>query len=319
MTQNYPLLVIVGPTAAGKSALAMALALRWNGEVINCDSVQVYRGFDIGTGKVSPPARQGIPHHLLDIVEPSQTFNAGDYRREAIRALYEVRERGRLPIVVGGTGLYLRALLLGLFEGPERSEGVRERLSQMAKRHSREFLHRMLVRMDRKAAGRIHPRDTPKIIRALEVCLLARQPITDMHERGRSALEGFHVLKVGLNPHRAQLAERIALRTEEMFRSGLVGEVRDMLKRRDAERIKPLGAIGYREARAVLAGELTEAEAIRRVQTATRQYAKRQMTWFRREKDVEWFEGFGDDATIDRRISDWLAGRLQDTNRKPRR
>ena len=319
ITQNHPLLVIVGPTAAGKSALAIGLASRWNGEIINCDSVQIYRGFNIGTGKVPPADRRGIPHHLLDIAEPSQTFTAGDFRREASRVLGEVRESGRLPIVVGGTGLYLRALLLGLFEGPERSEDLRERLSQIVKRHGREFLHRMLVRMDQKAAGRIHPRDTPKIIRALEVCLLARQPITDMHERGRRALEGFHVLKVGLNPHRTQLAERIARRTDEMFRAGLVGEVRDMLKCHDAERIKPLGAIGYREARSVLTGEMTESEAIRLVQTATRQYAKRQMTWFQREKDVEWFGGFGDDAAIERRVSEWLAGRLQDSNCKPLR
>jgi tRNA dimethylallyltransferase len=316
LTQDYPLMIIVGPTAAGKSALAIALAKQWHGEIVNCDSVQIYRGFDIGTGKVTPAERGGIPHHLLDIAEPSQTFTAGDYRREAIRALDDIRSRARLPILVGGTGLYLRALLLGLFEGPERSEDLRERLGKIAKRHGREFLHRMLIRMDSTAAGRIHPRDTPKIIRALEVSLLARRPITAMHAEGRSALEGYRVLKAGLNPARTELSRRIAERTETMFETGLLDEVRDMLKREDVERIKPLGAIGYREAREVLGGKLTVPEAILKTQAATRQYAKRQMTWFKREKDVEWFAGFGDDSAIERQVVQWLAGELQDSKRK---
>jgi tRNA dimethylallyltransferase len=316
LTQDYPLLVIVGPTAAGKSALAIALASHWNAEVVNCDSVQIYRGFDIGTGKVPLLERQGIPHHLLDIAEPSQTFTAGDYRREAIRVLHEIRARQHLPIVVGGTGLYLRALLLGLFEGPERSEVLRERLSRIVGRHDREFLHRMLRRMDSKAAARIHPKDTPKIIRAMEVCVLARRPITAMHAQGRSALEGFQVLKLGLNPPRTELTRRIAKRTDAMFETGLLDEVRDMLKREDVQRIKPLGAIGYREAREVLDGELSMPEAILKTQAATRQYAKRQMTWFKREKDVEWFEGFGDDSAIERQVVKWLAGQLQDSKRK---
>lgn len=307
---NYPLLVILGPTAAGKSALAIALASRWNGEIINCDSVQIYRGFDIGTGKVPPAERRGIPHHLLDVAEPTQTFTAGDYRREATRILDEVRGRGRLPIVVGGTGLYLRALLLGLSEGPARSERLRERLNRIVKRRERKFLHRMLMRLDPAAAARIHSHDIPKLIRALEVCLLAREPITKMHGRGRRGLEGFKILKLGLDPARAQLASRIAHRMEEMFRTGLLEEVRDMLSRPDTDLMKPLGAIGYREAMAVLTGVMTEADAIRQAQTATRQYAKRQMTWFRRETDVEWFRGFGDDTLIERRISEWLQNRL---------
>jgi tRNA dimethylallyltransferase len=316
ITSDYPLLVIVGPTAAGKSALALALAEPWGGEIVNCDSVQIYRGFDVGTGKVSPADRRGIPHHLLDIVEPAQTFTAGDYRREATRVLHEIRARQRLPIMVGGTGLYLRALLMGLFEGPERSEALRERLSQTVRRRGREFLHRMLKRLDPPAAARIHPRDTPKIIRALEVLILARRSITQLHAQGRKGLEGFCVLKAGLHPPRAALAQRIARRTEQMFESGLLDEVRVMLNRKDAERIKALGAIGYREACGLLAGRMTLPEAIERCQTATRQYAKRQMTWFRREKDVEWFEGFGDDPAIVRQVSEWLAGRLQDSKCK---
>jgi tRNA dimethylallyltransferase len=308
---DYPLLAIVGPTAAGKSSLAIALASRWNGEIINCDSVQLYRGFDIGTGKVSPQERQGIPHHLLDVVEPGQIFTAGDYRQEAIRVLAGVRDRQRLPIVVGGTGLYLRALLLGLFRGPQRSEGLRERLKSLAGRHQREFLHRMLKRLDPKAAARIHQRDTRKVIRALEVCLLARESITALHERGREGLQGFRAVKVGLAPNRQQLAQRINRRVGQMFRAGLLDEVRGMLSREDADRIKPLGAIGYRQACGVLRGEMSLEGAICETQTATRQYAKRQMTWFRRETDIKWFAGFGDDAVIQERVAEWLGGRLR--------
>jgi len=304
------MVVIVGPTAAGKSALALSMASVRDSEIINCDSVQIYRGFDIGTGKVSDEERKGVPHHLLDVAAPAENFTAGDYRREASRVIHEVQVRGRLPIVVGGTGLYLRALLVGLFEGPARSEDLRSRLAKTAERRGRDFLHRILERLDPAAAGRIHLRDTSKVIRAIEVCLLARKPISKMHEGGRQGLEGFQVLKVGLNPARPQLARRIASRTETMFRTGLLDEVRDMLSRPDVAAIKPLGAIGYREARAVLEGGLSEDEAIEQTATATRQYAKRQMTWFRREPGVEWFSGFGDDPAICRRILDWLNERL---------
>ncbi len=301
---------MVGPTASGKSTLAIVLALRWGGEIVNCDSVQIYRGFDVGTGKVPPGERHGIQHHLLDVADPEQAFTAGDYRQEAMRVIAGIRERGNLPIVVGGTGLYLRALLMGLFEGPQRSEVLRERLRRLAARRQREFLHRMLARLDPKAAARIHPRDTPKIIRALEVRLVARQPISAMHERGRRGLQGFRVLEVGLCPDRRRLAERINLRVEQMFAAGLLEEVRGILSRSSAERIKPLGALGYRQASAVLNEEMTLEEAIRQTQTATRQYAKRQMTWFRREADVEWFAGFGDDPVIQQRVSDRIGRHL---------
>jgi tRNA dimethylallyltransferase len=310
LSQDYPLLAIVGPTAAGKSSLALALAERWNGEIINCDSVQIYRRFDIGTGKVPPCERRGIPHHLLDVADPEELFTAGDYRRHAIPVLHDIRGRGRLPIIVGGTGLYLRALLLGLFEGPPRSEALRGRLRALGARRGRDFLHRMLRRLDAKAAERIHPRDTPKTIRALEVCILARQPLTTLHERGREGLRGFRVLRAGLNPNRPQLARRIDERVAAMFQAGLLDEVRGILSRGDADRIKALGAIGYREARAVLAGEMRLDDAIRATQTATRQYAKRQMTWFRREEQIEWFAGFGDDPNIQQSVSAWLEERL---------
>lgn len=303
---GYPLLAIVGPTAAGKSALALALAEQLDGEIINCDSVQLYRGVNVGTGKTPPAERRGIPHHLLDIFELAQVFTAGDYQREALRVLGKVREHGKWPIIVGGTGLYLRALLLGLFDGPERSEELRTRLGALAERRGREFLHSMLERLDPKAAARIHPRDTPKIIRAVEVRVLARQPMTAMLERGRIGLQGFRVLKAGLTPDRKQLADRINARVEGMFAAGLVEETRAILARPDAARIKPLGALGYRQAGAALRGELSLEEAIRGTQAATRRYAKRQMTWFRRESNVTWFAGFGDDPQIQAQVLEWL-------------
>ena len=311
--EGYALLVIVGPTAAGKSALALALAERLSGEIVNCDSVQVYRGFDVGTGKVPPGERRGIPHHLLDVVEPDEDFTAGDFRREAERVLAAVRARGKLPIVVGGTGLYLRALLLGLFEGPPRSAVLRSRLGDLARRRGREFLHHLLGRLDPSAAARIHFRDTQKIIRAVEVCVLARQPVSALQAQGRSGLRGFHVVKIGLAPERTQLAERINARVTRMFDRGLLEETRMALERSpDAHSLKPLGALGYRQACAVLREGISREEAVRSTQAATRQYAKRQMTWFRRESDVTWFAGFGDDEAIQGRVFDWLASTWPD-------
>ncbi len=305
LSGDYPLVAIVGPTAAGKSELALALAEQLDGEIVNCDSVQVYRGFDIGTGKIPPSERRGVPHHLLDVAEPGEVFTAGDYRTRALEALSEIRGRDKLPIVAGGTGLYLRALLLGLFEGPTRSEEMRARLAVLAERRGREFLHRVLERLDPRAAERIHPRDTPKIIRALEVRLLARQPLSAMLERGRPGLQGYRVLKAGLCPERKQLGQRINARVKGMFTAGLLDETRALLDRPDAARIKSLGALGYRQACAVLRGELVLDEAICETQAATRRYAKRQMTWFRREAGVEWFAGFGDDLETQAQVLAW--------------
>ena len=322
-----PLLAIVGPTAAGKSALALATAARWNAEIVNYDSVQLYRGFDIGSGKLLLSQRRGVPHHLLDVAEPGQVFTAGDYRREALQVLESIRERRRLPILVGGTGLYLRALLLGLFEGPRRSESLRARLKAMAERRNRhidrscrgseggqnggEFLHRLLRRLDPAAAARIHTRDQQKTLRAIEVCLLARQPMSGMLERGRSGLRGFNVIKIGLSPDRARLHERIDRRVEGMFAAGLLDEARQAIELTYGPRLKPLEALGYRQACAVLRGEITQEDAVRETQAATRQYAKRQMTWFRRETGVTWFAGFGDDPDVQRQIVQWLGPKLE--------
>jgi len=297
-----PLVAVVGPTAAGKSALALAVAASFDGEIINYDSVQLYRGFDIGSGKLSSQERCGIPHHLLDILDAEEEFTAGDYRREAVRVLAELKQRTRLPVFVGGTGLYLRAVFVGLFDGPPRSEELRSRLRGLAQRRGREFLHRLLKRLDPAAAARIQPRDTQKTVRALEVCILARTPISKLQARGRSGLEGYRVVKVGLNPERRELCQRIDKRVEAMFARGFLEETRVLLARRDWRRFKALGALGYRQASAVLQGQLSLPEAILQTQVATRRYAKRQMTWFRHETGIAWFGGFGEDPRVQSQV-----------------
>jgi tRNA dimethylallyltransferase len=307
---NYPLIAILGPTASGKSALALNIAERWQGEVINFDSIQIYRGCDVGAGKVSVEQRRGIPHHLLDWADAAQTVTAGDYASVSRRILADIRERGHLPVFAGGTGLYLRALLDGLFEGPKRSEELRLRLRKMAERHGREFLHKMLQRFDPKAAARIEPKDAQKLIRALEVCILAGRPISELQAHGRERLEGFRSIKVGLDPGRATLYERIERRVESMFTNGLLEEVQAMLARPDAAQLKPLEALGYRQAAEYLRGNIGLPEAIRQTQKETRHYAKRQMTWFRREANVTWFSGCGDDVKVQRKVLDHLEGLL---------
>ena len=306
LDHGCPLLAILGPTAAGKSALGLAMAEATGGEIINYDSVQVYRGFNVGSGKLPIEERRGIPHHLLDFVDPDQAFTAGDYRREAQRVLGAVRERGRLPILVGGTGLYLRSLLQGLFDGPARSEALRVRLRKTAARHEPCFLHRLLSRLDIASTLRIHPHDEQKLIRAIEVCLLARRPMSVMFSQGRAGLVGFRVFKLGLNPPRPELHERINWRVEEMYRVGLLEEVGVALAQPNGSRLKPLEALGYAQACAAMRGYVSVEEAIRQTQTATRQYAKRQMTWFRREQDVTWIRGFGDDPQVQRQAVDWF-------------
>ena len=304
--QGAPLVAIVGPTAAGKSALAVAVAAALDGEIINYDSVQLYRGFDIGSGKPAFEERRRVPHHLLDCLEGQDAFTAGDYRREALRVLSEIKRRGKLPVFVGGTGLYLRALFMGLFDGPPRSEELRSRLRTVAQRRGREFLHRLLERLDPAAAARIEPRDTQKAVRALEVCILARTPISAMQARGRSGLEGYRVLKVGLHPERRELCRRIDRRVEWMFAHGLLEETRSLLARQDSSRLKALGALGYRQAKELALGQISLPEAIAQTQAATRRYAKRQMTWFRHEAGISWFSGFGDDPRIQIQVIDAL-------------
>lgn len=313
-TSLHPLIVIVGPTAAGKSSLAVHLAERLNGEVVNYDSVQVYRGLDIGSGKIAREQRQSIPHHLLDVLEPGEPCTAGRFRRMALAALAGLRERGKLPILAGGTGLYLRALLKGLFDGPERSASLRAKLRRIETRHGKLFLHRMLRRLDSETASRIHANDAQKVIRAIEIRLLAGEPASSLYLRGREGLEGYRIIKIGLNPPRAELTRRIDLRVERMFADGLLDETRRALtclelQAHDGAYVHPpsaLLALGYRQACAVLRGEIETAEAVRLTQAATRQYAKRQMTWFRRESEVRWFEGFGEDPAVQCSVAAWL-------------
>jgi tRNA dimethylallyltransferase len=296
--QPEPLLVVVlGPTASGKTALSLALAERFHGEIVNCDSVAMYREFDIGTAKPTPSERARAPHHLLDCVAPTSAITAGEYARQARQVLEEIKARGNLPILVGGTGLYLRALLEGLFPGPQRSEELRERLRERAAARGSKYLHRILRRLDRAAAEKIHSNDTPKLIRAIEVCLASREKMTELWQRGREPLRGFRILRLGLDPDRQALYERINRRALQMFEAGLVEETQRLLEKHGDTAIS-LSSLGYKEAVQFLRGEVTREQALQAAQQAHRNYAKRQMTWFRREPEVDWLRGFGDDVQI---------------------
>jgi tRNA dimethylallyltransferase len=291
------LIVVLGPTASGKTALSVALAERFHGEVVNCDSVAMYREFEIGTAKPSPAERARAPHHLLDFVAPTGYITAGEYARLARQTLAEIKSRGHQPLVVGGTGLYLRALLDGLFPGPQRSEELRERLRQRVEQNAPDYLHRVLRRLDSDAAAKIHANDIPKLIRAIEVCLASRQQMSAMWKQGRDPLTGFRILRVGLNPNREALYARINQRAERMFESGLVEETKRLLEKY-GETASPLASLGYKQAVQLLRSEIDLKTALQSAQQAHRNYAKRQMTWFRREPDVVWLAGFGDDKAI---------------------
>lgn len=319
-----PLLVLLpGPTASGKTALSLRLARRFHGEVVSCDSVAVYRDLEIGSAKPSLQERAEIRHHLIDVAAPDCPYSAGDYSRDARAAIVGIVERGCLPIVTGGTGLYLRALLNGLFAGPKRSEGLRDRLRALEQKHTARggpgHLHRMLRRIDGRAAEAIHPHDLPKIIRALEVALTSGRPLTEAWtEATPNPLTGYRILRMGLEPDREQLYARINTRALAMFGArggyadGLIGETRMLMERYSPE-MKVLDGLGYRQAAAHLRGELTRDAAIEQAQQGHRNYAKRQLTWFRREPQVQWLRGFGDDteiaATAERLIEERLISR----------
>ncbi len=293
-----PLLVaILGPTASGKTALSLALARALQGEIVNCDSVAMYREFEIGTAKPTTEERASAPHHLFDIVEPTGYMTAGEYARQARRVLEDIKARVHVPIVVGGTGLYLRALFEGLFPGPQRSEELRERLRERAAKKNPAHLHKILRRLDAAAAEKIHANDTPKLIRAIEVCLGSRRQMTEMWSEGRDPLQGFTILRLGLNPDREALYARINQRALVMFERGLVEETGQLLAKY-GDTARPLTSLGYKQAVQLLRGELTRDAAITAAQQAHRNYAKRQLTWFRRESRVEWIVGFGDDPGV---------------------
>jgi tRNA dimethylallyltransferase len=292
--EALPLVVILlGPTGSGKTALSLELAERFRGEVVSCDSVAVYRGMELGTAKPTKEERARVPHHLIDVADPNEPFTAGEYSRRARMALREIAAGGRLPVVTGGTGLYLRALTEGLFAGPGRQESLRARLWSKAQKHgSAAWLHRLLRRLDATTAERIHANDIAKVIRAIEVCLAARKPMSEV--MGRDPLTGFRLLRIGLNPPRDALYRKLNERCAAMFAEGLVEETRGLLERYGP--VKALDSLGYKQARDVLGGTQSVEDAIKAAQQGHRNYAKRQMTWFRREPDVRWIEGFGDDA-----------------------
>jgi tRNA dimethylallyltransferase len=312
LPDREPLLVVVlGPTASGKTALSLAIARRFPSEIVNCDSVAMYREFEIGTAKPSAAERAEIPHHLVDCVDPLDDVSAGEYARLGRQVLGEIEKRKRMPIVSGGTGLYLRALVEGLFSGPQRSEELRDRLRGRAEKYGTEHLHRILRRLDASAARRIHPHDVPKVIRAIEVCLASRPPfrqtMTELWQQGREPLHGFRILRLGLNPEREGLYARINQRAANMFdqgrpaggliAGGLIAETEKLLAKY-GDQGRPLASLGYKQAVQFLRGELDRESALAAAQQAHRNYAKRQITWFRREPDVHWLAGFGDDPAI---------------------
>ena len=303
----YPIIAIVGPTASGKSELGLYLAEQFSGEIVNYDSVQIFRHLNIGTAKPSLEERERVPHHMIDVCEPAEIFTAGDYQRESRRVLEVIRRRGKLPILSGGTGLYLRALTEGLFNGPTRSIYWRNRLEMMAERKGRSHLHQVLTRLDPLAAARIAERDKPKVIRALEVRLETGKPLSQhLDERPRQPLSGFEVYFVGLNPTRENLYDRINDRVCRMFEAGLVEEVRQLLADGIPPSAKPFEAIGYRHVIADLNSGIPREETVRIIQRDTRRYAKRQITWFRKESEVTWFDGPGDSKEIKNKVHRFL-------------
>jgi tRNA dimethylallyltransferase len=302
-----PLLVVVlGPTASGKTALSLSLAEHFSGEIVNCDSVAMYREFEIGTAKPSATERARVPHHLLDFVDPTSYITAGEYARRAREVLGEIHSRGELPIVVGGTGLYLRALLEGLFPGPQRSEELRERLRQRGAEKGSAHLHRVLKRLDTAAAEAIHANDVPKLIRAIEVCLASRQKMTDLWKQGHQPLEGFRIIRLGLDPDRNELYARINQRAEKMFASGLLEETARLMQKY-GDSARPLSSLGYKQAIQLLRGEIDRTTTLQAAQQAHRNYAKRQMTWFRREPGVVWMRGFGEQAEVQKKCAAVIA------------
>jgi tRNA dimethylallyltransferase len=320
---NDPLaILILGPTGSGKTALSLALAEQFHGEIVSCDSVAVYRGMELGTAKPTLEERARVPHHLIDVADPDEPYTAGAYMKAARVALGEISARGRLPIVTGGTGLYLRALTDGLFAGPARQDALRARLTAKAQKRGSAWLHRILTRIDPASAARIHANDAPKLLRAIEVCMAARRPLSqilDDEVMARDPLTGFRLLRIGLNPPRTALPPRDSLpeglpdslydrlnrRCAAMFAAGLVEETRGLLARYGP--VKALDSLGYRQALRVLRESWTIEEAVSSAQQGHRNYAKRQLTWFRREPEVHWLAEFGDHSETMRTAAELVA------------
>ena len=295
----HPLIAVLGPTGSGKSALGLSLAGEFAGEIVNCDSVQVHSGLDVGSAKTPVAQRRDISHHMLDIVPPHAELTAGAYARAASLVLAALQKRGVLPILVGGTGFYVKALLDGLCPAPERDPVLRGRLAHTESRHPGS-LYRFLRRHDTAAAARIHRNDLQKVMRAVEMTITSRLPASEIQSEPRAALTGFRLLKLGLAPPREELRAQIDARTIQMFASGLIDETRGLLAAGCPPDAKALQSLGYRQALKVLDGRASVLQAIEECQLKTRQYAKRQMTWFRRDTAIHWLSGFGTDPALQR-------------------
>jgi tRNA dimethylallyltransferase len=307
---RLPILAILGPTATGKSALGINLALKHGGEIISCDSTAVYRGFDIGTDKVPVAQRRGIPHHLIDVVEPTEEYTAARYTRDAVAAIESIYARGHWPILVGGTGLYYRALVRGLFPGPGADARMRARLEAIATRRSVEFLHRMLRRIDPASATRILPRDLKRIVRALEVYFLTGKPLTDHFASTVSPLSGYETVSVALSPPMALIAERVEKRVDAQFEQGLLDEIRGLIARGIPETARPFGGLVYRQALEHLHGIRDEAETRALIARENRHYARRQLIWFRKEPNLWWLQTSGEELETLAAVESLLAARV---------
>jgi tRNA dimethylallyltransferase len=303
MMPERPILAVVGPTASGKSELGIVLAEAFDGEIVNCDSVQLYRRLFVGTAKVPVEQRRGIPHHLIDVLDPTEHFTAGEYARRALSVIAEIEARGKLALLVGGTGFYIRALRQPLFPSPPTDLTLRERLKRILQRHGPQHLHRMLMRIDPEAAARLPPRDWARTTRALEYFFQTGRRISDaQRERPDPPPLAHRLYLIALNPPREELYRRINRRTEEMFARGWVEEVEALLRSGVPETAKALHAHGYRRIVQYLRGEISLAQALELTQRDVRHYAKRQLTWFRREPHAIWFQGFGDDPRVQRDV-----------------
>jgi tRNA dimethylallyltransferase len=302
-------LAVLGPTASGKSALSLSLAEWFNGEIINCDSTAVYRGFDIGTDKLALEERRGIPHHLIDIADATDVYTAARFAEDAEQAIRDIHRRGRLPILVGGTGFYYRALTRGLFPGPGADDDLRKRLDRIAIRKGPERLHRLLQSVDAESARRIMPRDQKRLVRALEVYFSTGQPLTAHFAATRSRISDCEVIPIGLRLPAALTAERVARRVEQQFARGIVAEVRGLLARGVPADARPFGGLVYRQVMEMLRGMRDEHATRALIVQENRRYARRQLIWFRKEPNLIWFEGPGERPETVQRVRDTLAAR----------
>jgi tRNA dimethylallyltransferase len=310
VSSRKPLVAILGPTATGKSALALAIAERFGGEIINCDSTAVYRDFDIGTDKIAAADRRGIPHHLIDIADPTDEYTAAQFARDAAEVVRDIHARGRLPILAGGTGFYYRALTRGLFPGPGKNTALRRRLESIAERRGVTFLHRMLERVDAGSATRIQPRDLKRLVRALEVYFLTGIPMTEHFAGTVSPLPDVEVVAIGLRLPAAETSARVTRRVDEQFERGLLDEIRTLLARGIPETARPFGGLVYRQALEHLHGVRDEAATRALIAQENRRYARRQLIWFRKEPNLVWFEGPGESPSTIAAVTTFIDQRL---------